>query len=268
MNSPGEFDGDENTVSLSSLDCSRNEAMQSTISAPCPNISHGSTALVSGCYQTGENLGNSRRLAIDQSLSDKNGWEILIAAGKIQQASRSFDKLPWRGISMNAYLNANIEMPGGEFDNLPLEEDQYVPPLFDLQARNAVLAELVAVAVRRGWDSLSQSLSQHFPLPSLLDVLVHRFFKQHNRKIDPWIHSPTFRPASTNIELTATIVASSALNTPSISLRRVGSMMLKCLRPMITVKVGFKIRLIRESECLPHILPRLMNQMMHRLSCN
>lgn len=142
---------------------------------------------------------------------------------------------------MNAGLYARIDKLDGDSGHLPLDENQYVPPLFDLQARDVLLAELVAIAVRRGWGGLSQGLHDGLLSPSLLDTLVHRFFNQHNRKIDPWIHTPSFRPRLNNIELTATITALSAINTQAASLRQVGSIMLKLMRLKTSEKVGLQL---------------------------
>lgn len=244
-----ELEDTDNAYDFSTLSYFTNEEMQSMIGfEPGPDQISGTT--ISLHRETGDSFADNPEPAtgpltgtlsgnvISQSSSFpkcNNGWETLIAAGKIKQASRAFKELPWHQSPLTTDLYPRLDNLEGEF---PLVEDQYVPPLFDLQARQALLADLVTIAERRGWLGLSHSLYHNFPPPSILDIMVHRFFKQHNRKIDPWIHAPTFKPNMNNLELTATIVAASAITMPVISLCHVGSIMLKLLQITISEKVG------------------------------
>ena len=237
-----------------------NEEIQSAMVDLEPRIGQDTEAILSSRNQigdtyvdeqipaTGSSTDTFSDLILAHSLMTQppnDGWEALIAAGRIQQANKAFQKLPWHVGSLNPGPHMSLDNLEGNFGHLPIDADHYVVPLFDSQMQEALLAECVTVAMRRGWTDISQSLQDCFPSPRLLNVLVNRFFKQHNRKIDPWIHAPTFRPSLNNLELTATILAASAINSPDVALRKVGRMILKLLRSRILEKVGRQLRCIR-----------------------
>ncbi|KAL4892752.1 hypothetical protein BDV59DRAFT_202493 [Aspergillus ambiguus] len=164
------------------------------------------------------------------------GWEELIMTGRIGRASEAFKSSLWYSIPDQGPRNLS-SIPGEEDPEALIEDfTSSVPQRFTLSTRDNLLVSLVLFAYEQFPECL-QSLRTGFPSPSLLNTLVHLFLKKQDRKVDPWIHAASFQPNSSNLELTAIIVAASALGTPSKTLRQLGTNLRRLLRRVILNKL-------------------------------
>lgn len=171
------------------------------------------------------------------------GWEDVITTGKIREASEAFRKSVWysapekshraKGFLGHESISQSVDE---DFEALTREVRLAVPRRFNHRTRDDLFATLIILAHDRSPECL-RNLRTGFPSPALLNTLVHLFFTKQDRKVDSWIHSASFQPSELNTELTATIIAASALNSSIPTLRQLGADLRHLLRPMILTKV-------------------------------
>jgi len=106
---------------------------------------------------------------------------------------------------------------------------------FDQPSRDRLLVTLAAL--NQSAEHL-QSVQTEFPSTRLMDLLAHRFLMKQDNKVDSWIHSATFEPDSTNVELAAMIIAAGAHTNPFQRLRQFGYRLHKLLQAVILKKVS------------------------------
>lgn len=85
-----------------------------------------------------------------------------------------------------------------------------VPQLFDQHTRD----RLLAMAAREERHTEPSIISAEFPSAVVMDFVADLFLRKQNRKLDSWLHTSTFDPASTSLELTYMILAAGTLSSP------------------------------------------------------
>ncbi|KAF2204853.1 hypothetical protein GQ43DRAFT_109222 [Delitschia confertaspora ATCC 74209] len=168
-----------------------------------------------------------------ETLGSGGSREELITTGRIRQANEAFKESLWYSIP-----NQGLSSPpvNGESDVLTGQLRSSVPQRFNHSTRDNLLVSLTLFARGQSMECL-RSLQAGFPSPILLDTLTHLFLAKQDRKIDSWIHSASFQPNPSNLELTIMIVATSALNTSFATLRQLGTDLRRLLRPIILNKL-------------------------------
>lgn len=221
----------------------------------CENLQTDDTL---GTFQS--NLTSDMELSQGTLLSDLlpesfglgGGWEELITTGRIRQASEAFKESLWYSISDQRWRTSGCI--GRDLSSIPVDEQSEVltrelhssaPQRFNHFTRDDLFVTLVLYAHNQSPECL-RSLRTGFPSPALLNTLVHLFLNKQDRKVDSWIHAASFQPNSLNMELTAMIVAASALDTLFSSLHQLGTNLRRILRPIILNKVSSHVL-----KCLP-----------------
>lgn len=165
------------------------------------------------------------------------GWDGLITRGRIRQAIEAYKTSLW--YSVPGQMNSP---PTGEQPEALLNEIcSSAPCRFNQSQRDTLFGTLIICAHNQSPDCL-QTLCSKFPPPALLNMLVHSFLTKHDKKVDSWIHSASFEPSTRNMELSAIIVAASALNTSSPVLHQLGTTLRRLLRSRILEKVRMPLR--------------------------
>lgn len=174
-----------------------------------------------------------------ENLITDSGWERLISTGRIRRASKAFKDSLWYSVS-DKTSNDNTGA-ARDLRSVTVQEESEafarglhssVPQRFTQSTRDSLLVSLALLAQTQSTDCL-KILRSGFPTPKLLNVLVHLFLSRQNRKVDSWIHSASFQPNETNVELTTMIISTSALNTNFTTLRQLGTDLRQLLRPVI-----------------------------------
>lgn len=178
------------------------------------------------------------------NLITDTGWEKLITAGRIRRASKAFKDSVWYSTSdRKSNHNRGAARDLGAFTGQEESEafarglHSAIPQRFTQSTRDSLLVSLALLAQHQSPDFL-KILQSGFPTSKLLNVLVHLFLSRQNRKVDSWIHSASFQPNETNVELTTMIIATSALNTTFPTLRKLGTELRQLLRSEIIKEVG------------------------------
>lgn len=166
-------------------------------------------------------------------------WERLITSGRIKEATNAFESSIWYSASQKRQesevptsLEPSSQFIEEQYQGLSSEVHSSVPQRFSHCSRDDLFVTLVMHARDRSPECL-HSLRRLFPPPVLLNALVHEFLRKQDRKVDSWIHSASFQPSSSNMELTTVVIAAGALNAPSAVLRKLGADLNRLLRPVI-----------------------------------
>lgn len=178
-----------------------------------------------------------------------DGWEELITKGRIRQASEAYKTSLWYSVPDQGSMRRESiarELGSPLTDEKPeallKEFRSSAPHRFNHFTRDSLFATLIIRAHTQSPGCL-QNLYAAFPPPDLLNLLIHSFFAKQDQKVDSWIHSASFEPNARNQELTAMILAASALNTSSPALHRLGISLRRLLRPLILDKVRLLLRM-------------------------
>jgi hypothetical protein len=146
---------------------------------------------------------------------------------------------PFSGDSTAVSENARVKcLPGKTWPT--------VPQIFNQCIRDALLA---IVAREERSREIFPSFAK-FPSAISMDILADRFLRKQNRKLDCWIHTATFDPATAPADLTFMILAAGALGTQTSNLRQWGHQMCRFMKRRLSVKV----RTLRISVCPQQIL--------------
>ncbi|KAI9371328.1 hypothetical protein BJX61DRAFT_543751 [Aspergillus egyptiacus] len=197
--------------------------------------------------------------------SRNDGYDIL-GASFGDWMTDNLERSLWYSISPSQWGNEdgcnNTSLTAVDEQCELLQAHSLTPNLFDSRNRDDLLLALGAISHGRSSDLLLR-LRRTFPSVNLLNVLVHSFFRKHDAKIDAWIHSATFRPRSTNMELTVMIIAASAVSTSICALRRFGSDLHQLVRPVLLEKLENNCQAFPELHLLQAFLIHLELDLWH-----
>lgn len=161
--------------------------------------------------------------------------------GNTNSTQRAFQQSPWYskgGKKTRQHTSPRYDTPipsdTESIKSLSRNESTSVPQLFDQRTRDALLAMVAKESKLE--DIFPENVE--FPSPALMDVLAARFLRKQNRKIDSWIHTPSFHPERANFELTFMILAGGALSTQIASIRQWGYYVCRFIKRRILSKVG------------------------------
>lgn len=166
-----------------------------------------------------------------------SNWHTMVGGGHINNSAQGAGEPLWGSAPGQTPTSPEYQTDyGNRGALLPPIMNGISSRLFDNQSRDRLLFTIACFARSQQLQRVDQ-LRTGFPSVESLNALTERFFARHDRKLDSWIHSVTFQPMESSVELTAMIVASSASTASSSALREVGCDVYGLIRSSMLAKV-------------------------------